>query len=44
LTIPDVYERRLEKVRDYIEGEMKALGDDTLEQESETVERILGHS
>jgi Ca-activated chloride channel family protein len=44
LVVPEGYENRLKKVRDYIEGEMKSLGDDTLKQESETVERILKHS
>jgi len=44
LVVPDGYENRLKKVRDYVECEMEALGDDTLKQESDTVERILKHS
>ncbi len=41
LVVPDGYEERLKKVRDYIEGEMKILGDDSLEQETEVIDHVL---
>jgi len=44
LRVPDAYEDRFEALRDYIEGEMKMLEDDDLEQELELLERLLESS
>jgi Ca-activated chloride channel family protein len=41
LTLPEGYEDRFEKITNYIEADMEIVGDDTLEQEIETIERVL---
>jgi len=42
--LPDEHKDRLKETKTYLEGEMRVLGDDNIEQEVDIVERILGVS
>jgi len=44
LMLPDEHKDRLKETKTYLEGEMRVLGDDNIEQEVDIVERILGVS
>jgi Ca-activated chloride channel family protein len=41
LRVPEGYEDRFGEIKSYVEGELEVLGDEELEQEIETIERVL---
>jgi hypothetical protein len=41
LRVPEGYEDRFGEIKSYIQGELEVLGDEELEQEIETIERLL---